>query len=173
MSVHVNRLLLSERVLLLQGPMGSFFNRFSSWLKDHDIQCFKVNLNGGDQFFSRSFEYNFDFTGTYADFSTWIEDLLLSQEIDAVVCFGDCRKYHQAAKKVALKHRINFFAFEEGYIRPNYITFEQDGVNFFSNFLSHLKLKTKKQKNAQAKELSEVNNSYRSMLISVMVLFTN
>ena len=56
MSVHVNRLLLSERVLLLQGPMGSFFNRFSAWLKDHDIQCFKVNLNGGDQFFSRSFE---------------------------------------------------------------------------------------------------------------------
>jgi len=35
MSVHVNRLLLSERVLLLQGPMGNFFNRFSAWLKDH------------------------------------------------------------------------------------------------------------------------------------------
>ena len=34
-----------------------------------------------------------------------------------------------------------------------------------------LKLKTKKQKNAQAKELSEVNNSYRSMLISVMVYY--
>ena len=171
MSVHVNRLLLSERVLLLQGPMGGFFNRFSAWLKDHDIQCFKVNLNGGDQFFSRSFEHNFDFTGPYADFSAWIEDLLLSQEIDAVVCFGDCRKYHQVAKKVALKHRINFFAFEEGYIRPNYITFEQDGVNFFSNFLSHLKLKTKKQKNIQAQEVSQVNNSYRSMLISVMVYY--
>lgn len=29
---------------------------------------------------------------------------------------------------------IPFFAFEEGYIRPDYITFEKGGVNFFSSF---------------------------------------
>lgn len=170
MSVHVNSLLLSERVLLLQGPMGDFFSRFSMWLKENEIQCFKVNFNGGDQFFSRSFEHHFDFTGSYAEFSPWIEHLLVTQQIDAIVCFGDCRKYHQMAKNVAAKNKVKFFAFEEGYIRPNYITFEQDGVNFFSNFLDHLKQHNKTKKK-EREEILDTQNSYSTMVISAMLYY--
>jgi capsular polysaccharide export protein len=170
MSVHVNSLLLSERVLLLQGPIGGFFYQFSEWLKMNEIQCFKVNLNGGDQFDSRHFEHSFNFTGPYADFSLWIESLIVTQEIDAVVCFGDCRKYHQTAKKVAAKNRIKFFAFEEGYIRPNYITFEQDGVNFFSNFLTHLQNKPIKNQD-QDQELKETHNQFSLMVVQVILYY--
>lgn len=171
MSIHVNSLLLSERVLLLQGPMGNFFDQFSEWLKSNGIQSFKVNFNGGDQFYSKNIEHTFDFTGSYAEFSLWIEHVLLTQEIDAVVCFGDCRKYHQIAKKVASKNKIKFFAFEEGYIRPNYITFEQDGVNFFSNFLTHLQFKPKSKKQDQSKHIFDVHNSYSSMVVSAMTYY--
>lgn len=170
MSIHVNNLLLSERVLLLQGPMGDFFTNFSIWLNSHGIQCFKVNFNGGDQFDSRHIEYSFDYTGTYADFSAWIDHLLITHKIDAVVCFGDCRKYHQTAKQVALTHKIKFFAFEEGYIRPNYITFEQDGVNFFSNFLTHFQAANTKvsriRENTQA-----IKSSYSLRVMSVIIYY--
>lgn len=169
MSVHVNSLLLSERVLLLQGPIGGFFFQFSEWLKLNGIQCFKVNFNGGDQFDSRKFEHSFDYTGSYAKFSSWIENLLITQEIDAVVCFGDCRKYHQTAKKVASKNRIKFFAFEEGYIRPNYITFEQDGVNFFSNFLTHFQSKQDRREK-KIKEVQEANNPF-GLVVSQVILY--
>lgn len=32
MSKHIDKLLLSNKVLLLQGPMGDFFYRFAQWL---------------------------------------------------------------------------------------------------------------------------------------------
>lgn len=169
MSVHVNNLLLSERILLLQGPMGSFFTRLAQWLEKQDIQCFKVNLNGGDQFDSRHMRQSFDFTGEYSQFSAWVEELLLQQEIDTVLCFGDCRQYHQVVKKLAQKHHIRFFAFEEGYIRPNFITFEQDGVNFFSNFLSHFKSTQCDMK--QNVDTSDVANSYRLMVRSAVYYY--
>ncbi|WP_228720294.1 hypothetical protein [Acinetobacter portensis] len=54
MSVHIDSLLLSRRVLLLQGPLGSFFSQFAQWLDDNGIQCYKVNFNGGDAFFSKT-----------------------------------------------------------------------------------------------------------------------
>lgn len=171
MSVHVNSLLLSERVLLLQGPMGNFFTHFSMWLKKNGIECYKVNFNGGDEFFSRHFENSFDYIGSYADFSPWIEHFLLTQEIDAIVCFGDCRKYHQIAKKVAYKNKIKFFAFEEGYIRPNYITFEQDGVNFFSNFLTHLKSKKKPKIKLKQKVIADVQSNYKLMVWSAVLYY--
>ena len=51
-----------------------------------------------------------------------------------MVCFGDCRFYHRIAKRVSEELNIDFFVFEEGYVRPNYVTFEQNGVNDFSDF---------------------------------------
>lgn len=169
MSVHVNNLLLSDRVLLLQGPMGSFFSTFANWLKSNGVQCFKVNFNGGDQFDARHFEYSFDYTGTYADFAQWIEHLILTHEIDAVVCFGDCRKYHQTAKKIAAKNKVKFFVFEEGYIRPNYITFEQDGVNFFSKFLTHFQTTT--AKTSRVNEQVETIQSSTSLRIFSVIAY--
>lgn len=134
MTRHISELLGSQRVLLLQGPMGDFFALFATWLKSHDIDVFKINFNGGDHYFYRHQSNVFDYTGYLDDFAVWLKNFLSKHQIDAVVCFGDCRKYHRIAKKVLAQTSIQFFAFEEGYIRPDYITFEKDGVNSFSNF---------------------------------------
>lgn len=134
MTQHINELLESRRVLLLQGPMGDFFTLFADWLKGYRVDVFKINFNGGDRFFYQHRENTFDYTGHLDDFADWLDIFLLQHQIDAVVCFGDCRLYHQVAKVTAEKREIGFFAFEEGYIRPDYITFEKGGVNFFSSF---------------------------------------
>ena len=134
MTQHIKELLGSRRVLLLQGPMGDFFALFADWLKERDVAVFKINLNGGDRFFYQNRANTFDYTGCLADFDIWLKAFLKQHQIDAVVCFGDCRKYHRIAKEALRNTSIQFFAFEEGYIRPDYITFEKGGVNFFSNF---------------------------------------
>lgn len=139
MSQHVKHLLTSKRVLLLQGPMGDYFSKLAVWLKKNGIECFKLNFNAGDHYFYKKVDNVFDYKGKLADFSEWLDVFLIEKQIDAIVCFGDCRAYHRQAKELAVVNNINFFAFEEGYIRPNYITFEQEGVNFFSHFLQHLK----------------------------------
>ena len=42
-------------VLLLQGPIGPFFSRFSKELSERGFNVHKVNLNGGDKLFYKQF----------------------------------------------------------------------------------------------------------------------
>lgn len=171
MSVHIDHLLLSKKVLLLQGPLGGFFSKFSKWLNDQGIQSFKVNFNGGDAFFSKDIDLSFSYTGAPENFSFWVENFIENHDIDAIVCFGDCRYYHQVAKKMSVKKGIRFFAFEEGYIRPNYVTFEENGVNFYSNFLVHLKL-NQDISTLKQKEILDVKTSFKKMVWCAILYYS-
>ena len=50
-SLHIHQLMKSQRILLLQGPMGNYFTQLARWLEFHNKQYYKVNFNGGDWFF--------------------------------------------------------------------------------------------------------------------------
>lgn len=131
MSLTVEELLASRRVMLLQGPMGTFFKQLSLWLTSHQVECFKVNFNAGDVvFFNGTQTYNYH--GRLANFKKWLNIKLKELDIDAIVCFGDCRFYHAIALQLAREQGVKIFVFEEGYIRPDYITLERGGVNDFS-----------------------------------------
>ncbi|WP_374296269.1 capsule biosynthesis protein [Acinetobacter sp.] len=133
MSLHIHQLMKSQRILLLQGPMGNYFTQLARWLEFHNKQYYKVNFNGGDWFFSRGLN-NLNYRGKLSYFDDWLISEIKDKQIDAIVCFGDCRFYHRIAKRVAVELKVDFFVFEEGYVRPNYLTFEQNGVNDFSDF---------------------------------------
>lgn len=169
MTQHINELLASQRVLLLQGPMGGFFTLFADWLKGQGIDVFKINFNAGDRFFYKNRANTFDYTGHLAEFDVWFTAFIEQHQIDAVVCFGDCRLYHQVAKAVLAERAIPFFAFEEGYIRPDYITFEKGGVNFFSSFNPAMvyKFPTVNQDIPQV----PVHNQYSKMVCSAILYY--
>ena len=120
-----------KRVLMLQGPVGPFFARFATDLALAGAVVFKVNFNGGDWLFSRSrfFTRVFDFTQDLAAWPGYFDDLLARLSIDTVFLFGDCRPVHVAAMAVIQRRGLNVGVFEEGYLRPDYITLERDGVN--------------------------------------------
>jgi capsular polysaccharide export protein len=124
-------LLQCRRVLMLQGPMGNFFNRVAVWLQRHDIDVRKINFNGGDWLFHRKLKAT-DYRGSLQHFPRFLRRFVRAQHIDGIVCFGDCRHYHVAAKQVADMLGVPFFVFEEGYVRPDYITLECGGVNVHS-----------------------------------------
>ena len=46
--------------------------------------------------------------------------------------FGDCRYYQSVMSDVAEVLGLDVLVFEEGYLRPHYITMERSGVNGFS-----------------------------------------
>ena len=133
MNIHLDELISSKKVLLLQGPMGSFFKKFSEWLSSLGIECFKINFNAGDWFYYSGHNVS-HYRGKLKKFDVWLNKYLEDNNIDSIVCFGDCRFYHQVARQVAKQTKTKFFAFEEGYIRPYYITFEKNGVNAYSKF---------------------------------------
>ncbi len=127
----LQQLLRHRKVLLLQGPMGRFFKKLADWLDQHGIEYQKINFNGGDALFFGG-PQALAYRGTLDEFSGWLAGHMTAQGFEAVLCFGDCRLYHQSAKQVCQQLGRPFFVFEEGYLRPDYITFEQGGVNAFS-----------------------------------------
>lgn len=130
-SLILERLGGRRRVLLLQGPMGPFFDRLAVFLRASGCTVHKVNLNGGDDFFYRQ-PGVVAFRDTPDRWPSFVDGLLERHRIDAVLLFGDCRPYHRSAILRARTRGVAVFVFEEGYIRPNYVTFEMGGVNAYS-----------------------------------------
>ena len=116
----------NKNILLLQGPVGVFFYTLSKDLRAHGNRVFKINFNAGDYlFFPKSNCYR----GKPENFTQYLQAFIKTNQIDAIVLFGDCRPIHQQALEVARPLDLDIFVFEEGYIRPNHITLEQVGVN--------------------------------------------
>lgn len=131
MAASMQHLLTHNHVLLLQGKMGKFFDRFASFLQSQDIQVSKINFNAGDAFFYKH-KHAYDYVGTLAAFTPWLTSFIANHQIDAVVCFGDCRPHHLQAARLCEQLEVSFFVFEEGYLRPDYITLQEHGINGYS-----------------------------------------
>lgn len=116
------------RALLLQGPAGPFFHRFGQELRDHGVSVTKVNLHAGDTLFYPGPD-TLSYRGTLGEFQSWVAEQLRALGIDGVFLFGDCRAYHMAAIDAARTAGVQVWVFEEGYLRPDWITYERDGVN--------------------------------------------
>ena len=116
-----------KNVLLLQGPLGPFFMHLSRDLRNAGAKVTKVNFNGGDWLFSSGSCVNY--TGHAIDWPKYLTRLIKERNIDVILLFGDCRSLHRMALKHAVPMGIDVGVFEEGYVRPDYITFERYGVN--------------------------------------------
>lgn len=116
-----------KNVLLLQGPVGPFFRRLATDLRQQGATVYSVNFNGGDWFFNKKNAINF--RKPAKEWRRFFEDILVQHDIDYIFLFGDCRPYHVVAHQIATRLGIKIGVFEEGYIRPNFITLEESGVN--------------------------------------------
>lgn len=117
-----------RNVLFLQGPVGPFFKRFARDLETAGATVFKINFNGGDKYFFSSIN-TFDYQGGILEWPDFLEDFIESNRIESIVFFGDCREYHRIAHMIAERKKLEIGVFEEGYVRPDYVTFEEFGVN--------------------------------------------
>ncbi|MFA6042034.1 MAG: capsular biosynthesis protein [Methylophilus sp.] len=120
----------NKRVLLLQGPVGPFFHRLKLDLEAQGSTVYKVNFNGGDWAFYPTQSINY--RGHLDDMDAFFERIYYELDIQMIVLLGDCRSQHIIAQTVAKRHAIEVAVFEEGYIRPNFITLEHGGVNAYS-----------------------------------------
>jgi capsular polysaccharide export protein len=117
-----------ERIVLLQGPHGPFFSRVAQQLRS--VAAAQINtfvFNGGDLIFAP--KDHTVYAGRMDDWPKHLEEFLVSNAVNHLFLFGDCRPIHSAAIQVAKRLGVSVWVFEEGYIRPNYITLERGGVN--------------------------------------------
>ena len=118
----------NQNVLFLQGPMGPFFSRLEKTFLPHAASVHRIGFNGGDRLFARSESY-IPYRGTQEEWPRFFRNYVNRHKIGVVFLFGDCRDYHKAAVEECRRMGIRLFVFEEGYLRPNFITMEPVGVN--------------------------------------------
>lgn len=114
--------------LLLQGPAGPFFARFAQELRLDGVETTKVNFHAGDVLYYRGSDA-IPFREPFTAWPAWVEELMISRGIDALFVFGDMRPLHRVAIEIAERRGIRVWCFEEGYLRPDWVTLEEHGVN--------------------------------------------
>jgi capsular polysaccharide export protein len=117
--------------LFLQGLAARLFEQLGRALAARGHAVARVNFNGGDRAFWRA-PGALDFRGRPEEWPDFLAELIGAARISDIILFGDCRPPHRAAIEVARGRGVRVWVVEEGYLRPGWITFEEDGVNGFS-----------------------------------------
>jgi capsule polysaccharide modification protein KpsS len=117
-----------SRALLLQGPNGPFFRRLANYLIQRGIEVTKVNFQPGDSLFFRGPEV-VRYSQPMEEWPLAFRELVQERRIDGIFLFGDRRPMHRVAIRIANELGIPVWVFEEGYLRPDFVTIERGGVN--------------------------------------------
>ncbi|MGC1495905.1 MAG: capsular biosynthesis protein [Sulfitobacter sp.] len=115
--------------LFLQGPHGPFFNRLGKMLRFAGATVWRVGFNAGDRAFWFHPRSYIPFRGKPADWPETFNGLLNDKGVTDIVLYGDTRPIHAQAVAEAKARGITVHVFEEGYMRPYWVTYERDGSN--------------------------------------------
>lgn len=114
-------------LLFLQGPPGPLFRRLGQAFADRGVPVHRINLSGGDE---RDWpDATVNFRGRFSEWPVFFDRFIREYGITDIVLFGDCRPYHVSAHGVAAMRGVRIHVLEEGYLRPDWMTFEPEGVN--------------------------------------------
>ncbi len=119
----------ARRFLFLQGPHGPFFHRLAQMLARTGAQVWRVGFNQGDAVFWPDKARYIAFTDPPDQWEGRCAALLDQHGITDIALYGDVRPIHAQAVALARARGITVHVFEEGYLRPYWITYERGGSN--------------------------------------------
>lgn len=117
----------SKIFLFLQGPHGPFFAMLADALRARGHEALRININGGDKVDWP--DVATDYRGTFRRWPLFFDDFIVRRGVTDLILYGDCRPYHKLAHGTAQLRNIRVHVVEEGYIRPDFLTLQDDGVN--------------------------------------------
>ena len=126
-----------QRVFLfLQGPHGPFFRVLARALTSRGAEVLRVSFNASDEGEWRRSGPVLRFDAPADEFEAWLQQRVQAHGVTDIVLYGDTRPVHMAALKVARDLGLTPHCFEEGYIRPSWITYEREGNNGHSELMT-------------------------------------
>lgn len=127
---------MTRRFLFLQGPHGPFFAALARHLQFAGAEVGRVGFTLGDRVFWGRLP---GFKAHLESHDAWeaaLRDRIARDGITDIVCYGASRPIHRVACEVAKDLRLTCHVFEEGYLRPYWITYERGGANAGSRLMS-------------------------------------
>lgn len=122
--------------LFLQGPHGPFFWRLGKMLRLTGADVWRVGFNAGDRAFWFHTKSYIPFRGSSDDWPATFANLIAEKGVTDIVLYGDVRPVHKAAVAHAKSAGLRVHVFEEGYLRPFWVTYERGGSNGFSRLMN-------------------------------------
>jgi capsular polysaccharide export protein len=134
--------------LFLQGPISPFFPALAATLKWRGHAVHRINVCLGDRLLWKGLFWpqrkwrGFhaegvpaeDFQGRLGDWRSHVERVLDERAVTDLVLLGEQRPYHRIAIASAKARGITVASTDYGYLRPDWIILEQDGLNTLSHF---------------------------------------
>ncbi|MCP3969268.1 MAG: capsular biosynthesis protein [Rhodobacteraceae bacterium] len=119
-----------ERIFLfLQGPHGPFFGRLAKMLRAAGAKAWRVGFNAGDAAFWPEKSSFIAFQDPVDAWRSTLENIVHEKCITDIVLYGDTRRIHAEAVEEAQRLGLMVHVFEEGYLRPYWVSYERGGSN--------------------------------------------
>ena len=125
---------VTRHFLFLQGAHGPFFQQLGKMLTSAGATVCRIGFNRGDRAFW-PLDGFVAFQGNPEDWPAYFADLVQQKSITDLVLYGDTRPIHATAIAYAKAQGITVHVFEEGYLRPYWITYERGGSNGHSRLM--------------------------------------
>ena len=124
----------SRTFLFLQGPHGPWFHRLGRMLRAAGARVWRVGFNLGDRVAWPGPGY-LPFKAAHDQWPSTCAELMTQYGITDLVLYGDTRPIHAEAIRIARARGITVHVFEEGYLRPYWVTYERGGSNGHSRLM--------------------------------------
>jgi len=119
--------------LFLQGPASPFLRVLAEALEKKGASIRKLSVCLGDTVFWWPKRGNF-YRGSADDWPVYLDSYINNHNITDLVMLGDGRPLHAAAAELGQRKGIRVHILEHGYLRPDWLTIEPDGMTANSRF---------------------------------------
>lgn len=119
--------------LFLQGPASPFLRLLAEAIEKQGASVRKISFCLGDVVFWWPRESDF-FRGPENEWPVYLNCYIRDHNVTDIVMLGDGRAAHAVAAETGIREGLRVHVLEHGYLRPDWLTIEPDGMSAHSRF---------------------------------------